>query len=141
MIMARAGGVRRKGGVLSDWVGFSWKETKTTLAAWIRFREAVSPRGAPLSEQFARLADQWKLGIGAISDPQEIRALPGFAELVRLGQDIIPLVLKELDKEPTYWFEVLADITGHDPTPSEHAGDVDEMISAWKRWAAGKNLG
>jgi hypothetical protein len=131
---------RRKDSLIPNRVGFSWQETAATLSAWIQFRRSVSQKSEPIEDRFSRLAQQWKSHIGGISDPQEIRQLPGFAELVRLGPDAIPLILRELEFDSSYWFEVLAEIAGEDPTPAEQAGDVDAMIRAWKDWAAGKNL-
>ncbi len=139
MITAQAGPPRR-GELLPEHLGFSGRETAATLVAWIKFHASVLHTAEPIEQRFYRLANQWKARIGGISDPQDLRALPAFAELVQLGIPAVSLVIRELDSEPSYWFEVLADIAGEDPTPPEHAGDVGQMILAWKRWAGARNL-
>jgi len=107
------------------------------LEAWIKFFQSARSGSAEesLEQRFRRLGDQWKASVGSISNPDDIRAARGYAELVALGRPLIPLILRELDSDPFHWFEVLADITGIDPTPPEQAGDVDAMVAAWKGWA------
>ena len=47
--------------------------------------------------------------------------------------------IPELDREPDYWFWALQAITGEDPVPPAHRGDLSKMAAAWIRW--GKQQG
>jgi hypothetical protein len=113
------------------------------LEAWIGFWQSIASGSADetLEQKFRRVADQWKAAVGSISNLDDIRGAAGYAELVALGRPVIPLILNELDSDPFYWFEVLAEITGVDPTPADQAGDVDAMTAAWKAWSRKKRIG
>jgi hypothetical protein len=56
-----------------------------------------------------------------------------------MGTDAIPLILKELQREPDQWFWALEAITEEDPVPPEAKGNVARMAQAWIEW--GKQRG
>jgi hypothetical protein len=49
--------------------------------------------------------------------------------------EVIPFLLRELEREPDHWFRALHALTGAHPVPAESRGKVHEMAVAWLRWA------
>ena len=56
---------------------------------------------------------------------------PAYQSIIRMGPAVVPLILRELQREPDYWFWALTAITGENPVPPEDAGDLDRMTDAW----------
>jgi hypothetical protein len=89
---------------------------------------------APLAElgaRFATLADQWHRDIAVVSSVHEMVEHPAYQGIIRMGPAVVPLILRELQREPDYWFWALTAITGENPVPPEDAGDLDRMTNAW----------
>jgi hypothetical protein len=60
---------------------------------------------------------------------------PAYQEIIALGPDVVPLLLRDLEENETHWFTALRRITGADPIPHASAGNVPQMKEAWLRWA------
>lgn len=56
-----------------------------------------------------------------------------------MGEEVVPLLLRELERKSGQWFGALKSITGEDPVPKEHKGSTKEMTKAWLEW--GKQQG
>jgi hypothetical protein len=52
-----------------------------------------------------------------------------------MGPEVVPWLLRKLEREPDHWFRALHALTGADPVPAESCGKVREMAQAWLRWA------
>ena len=52
-----------------------------------------------------------------------------------MGSAALPFIFSELEREPDNWFWALKAITGEDPVPEEHRGDVALMAKDWLAWA------
>jgi hypothetical protein len=52
-----------------------------------------------------------------------------------MGPDVLPIIFRELKREPDYWFWALSAITGENPVRAEDAGDLAKMTEVWLRWA------
>jgi hypothetical protein len=55
-----------------------------------------------------------------------------------MGEVIVPLLLRELEKKSGRWFWALKCITREDPVPPESRGKTQEMIKAWLEWGTQK---
>lgn len=97
--------------------------------------EGPTPREeAPLAElaaRFASLAEQWHRDVAVLSSVNEMVEHPAYQSIIRMGPAVVPLILRELQREPDYWFWALTAITGENPVPPEDAGDLDRMTNAW----------
>ena len=93
-----------------------------------------------LENQFAVLAQQWKEGCAFLSSTSAMVAHPAYQAIIELGAPAVPLLLRELDKEPAHWFEALKAITGEDPVATKDWGNIPAMTSAWLTWGRSRNL-
>jgi hypothetical protein len=82
----------------------------------------------PLSEDlFHEWVSEWCGGIGPTSNPAEIVAHPAFRQIVAAGQDAVPLLLRELRKEPSLLVFALHEITGENPVRDRARGKIREL--------------
>lgn len=85
--------------------------------------------------RFKYLTQKWKEDIKYSSNLTEILSNRYYQEIIHLGEiydiEIISLILEDLKSEPDYWFEALSKISGHDPIPDEHRGNLELMTQDW----------
>lgn len=91
-----------------------------------------------LDAQFDRLARQWREETAFMSSVADMEALSSFKEIVAMGAVAIPLLLRQLENNPYYWFWPLHAITGENPVPPAADGDVERMSAAWLTWGRTK---
>ena len=94
-------------------------------------RSAVSPE---LEQTFTALATRWKAERGPTSFVTEMTNHPAYQEIIALGDAAVPLLLRELEREPDFWFAALRALTGANPVPPASRGKVTEMAGAWLAW-------
>jgi len=86
-------------------------------------------------QRFRRLVEQWREETGPISSMTELVQHPAYQEIIRMGWDAVPLLLRELRERPHHWFWALKVITGEDPVQPEDRGDLEQMARAWLTWS------
>ncbi len=74
---------------------------------------------ASIQERFRRLADEWKEQSRYLSNAAQMAMLKPYQRIIGLGLPVVPLILKELQREPDQWFWALESITEQDPVPPE----------------------
>jgi hypothetical protein len=88
-----------------------------------------------VEERFRRLAMAWNEAVAHHSSTSVRNNHPAYREIIGLGPDVIPLLLRDLEENQTHWFCALREITGASPIPESAAGDVPKMVETWLRWA------
>jgi hypothetical protein len=92
-----------------------------------------------LEQLFTELAREWRAETAVHSSVTKKAMHPAYQRIIGMGPAVIPLILRDLEREPDHWFWALTALTGEDPIPPEDAGDIDKMAQAWL--ARGKQLG
>ena len=87
-----------------------------------------------LHNEFARLTALWKSGRDALATAKRMAAHPAYREIIALGWPVVPLIIKELERDPDHWFIALHEITGASPVLPEARGKMDRMVSSWVDW-------
>lgn len=95
---------------------------------------------AAVADQFAKLAEQWKAGTAFLSSATAMVSHPAYRAVIALGAPVVPLLLRDLEREPAHWFEALQAITGADPVPREHWGNITAMRADWLAWGRQRGL-
>ena len=98
-------------------------------------RNGLTYRNDPFETQFCALRDEWIADTQYSSSGTEITNHVAYQRIIAMGQDVVPLIIRELRKRPAHWFWALFIITGHDPVPLEDRGNLAKMRDAWLRWA------
>jgi hypothetical protein len=98
-----------------------------------RIRDVVSD-----AVRFEALRVRWHEQRGATSSITQMALCPAYQRIIGMGEKAIPLILRQLEDradDPDHWFWALQAITGEDPVPVEHRGDMKEMARDWLEWA------
>lgn len=92
-----------------------------------------------VKSQFEDLKSRWINECKFISSSPQIRNNENYKEIIKLGDDVVPLILHDLTEQPNHWFYALEQITGACPTGPEDHGDIQALSQKWIEW--GKNEG
>src|SRR5262245_22578499 len=113
-----------------------------TVDAYVRQlveREVAATSDQSVEDQFEKLAAEWRRAVAPLSAVTKIVQHPAYQAIIALGEPVVPLMLRDLEREPDHWFTALRLLTGADPVAPEDAGRMDRMAAAWVRW--GKERG
>ena len=81
-----------------------------------------------------KLVEEWHQETGMMSLVSKIVMHPAYQRIIGMGQPVIPLILRELEREPDHWFWALRAITGANPVKPEQQGRLKQMAQAWITW-------
>ena len=101
-------------------------------------RVCAIPVDADIERKFDSLVAQWEPAAEAMSSVTRMVLHPAYQKIIAMGPRVIPLVLRELDRELHHWFWALRIITGEDPVPANRRGDLRAMREAWLAWGRSK---
>jgi hypothetical protein len=93
-----------------------------------------------VEQRLRRLEAAWKADTAFLSDAGRIIGHPAFREIVALGDDVVPFLLRDLETAPGLWVWALPEITGVDPVPPPDRGNIRKMSEAWVKWARQKGI-
>ena len=110
--------------------------TGELTAAW---QLGFHSRDEDVERRFEHLASMWRDETFYMSDLTRICNHPTYEEIAAMGWQVVPILLRELETNPDYWFSALRKITGANPVASEMAGQLKDMAAAWIEW--GKDNG
>lgn len=93
-----------------------------------------------IDQKFARLADKWKKESAHLSSIERMAQLPSYQAIISMGAEVVPLLLKELQKEPDHWFWALHTITQEDPANGQGTMRIADLTALWIEWGRQKGL-
>lgn len=132
-----------------DWCGDSYQITQDQIDGclsqldreWFTEESALAPaQESTLKDRFFRLAEQWNEETGHFSSTKEITSNPNYQEIIRLGWDVVPYLLRDLQQNKRFWFPALYEITKIRPFDLCDAGNSRRMVKAWTAWGKRKGL-
>jgi hypothetical protein len=94
----------------------------------------------PVGQRFRELADKWSEETGHVSSINDRISNPEYREIVKLGWEVVPNLLADLERTHRFWFPALTEITGLRPFDQSDAGNLRRMTEAWIRWGKKKGL-
>ena len=93
-----------------------------------------------IKDLFEELKTDWKTRTTYMSNSAQIAAVRSYQRIIGMGPAALPLILKELEREPDHWFWALEAISGENPVPPNQAGRVADMAKRWIEWGRQKGL-
>ena len=84
--------------------------------------------------EFSRLTEEWRAATAFSSSLTEVSAHPAYQRIIGMGRLALPMIFRELATEPDHWFWALKAITGCDPVPLTHRGNIHLMAMDWLNW-------
>ena len=103
--------------------------------ASVPLKELREPAAETIEVRFRSLAAIWHKETDFLSSMSQASNHPAYRQIIELGQEVVPLLLRDLEDHHTHWFTALHAITGAQPIPKSVAGDIPKMAEAWLRWA------
>ncbi len=91
-----------------------------------------------VEQRLRRLESVWDAETCVLSNPSLITGHWAFQEIIGMGQPVVPLLLRDLEKEPGLWVWALPAITGENPVDPADGGNIRKMSEAWVRWGREK---
>jgi hypothetical protein len=92
------------------------------------------PSDAEIERRFYSLVAEWKAAVEALPSVQSMVLHPAYQRIIALGPRAVPLLLRELEREPDHWFWALGILSEEDPVPADARGDLRAMREAWLAW-------
>jgi len=85
-------------------------------------------------EKFQFYLSRWKEETGGESSLTNITSNMNYLRIISLGIEAVPMILRELQREPAPWFVALRAITEDDSVGRDFPGDFRAKAAAWIRW-------
>jgi hypothetical protein len=101
--------------------------------------ESVSIQQSESERIFYDLTVTWRQETALLSSVSMMAMHPAYQRIIGMGKKAIPLILRELQRQPDHWFWALNAITGDNPIDPEDAGNIAKMRDAWLEY--GKKQG
>lgn len=95
---------------------------------------------AATEKKFLELVRVWKRETFHISSTTTAAMHPAYQQIIGMGTRVLPLILRELMREPNLWFWALRAIARANPVPKRALGNLTLMANAWIRWGRGRGL-
>jgi hypothetical protein len=87
-----------------------------------------------LESKFKSFSKRWREEIGGESSLSRITGNVNYLKVINLGKEVVPLILKELQKEPAPWFVALRVLTEEEKVGRDHPGNFRQIADAWIKW-------
>ncbi len=110
------------------------------LVARFHYYLPVSRQRQSIAERFRELVRTWKADVSPLSSTTEMAMHPAYQQIIGLGREAVPMLLRELEIEPDHWFWALKAITSVDPVEPARRGRLEDMAKAWLRWGREQGL-
>ena len=75
-------------------------------------KPSLAPSVEDIEAQFHRLVAQWRADTLVLSDPSKIMGHPAMREIIALGEDVVPFILRDLREKPSLLVWALSEISG-----------------------------
>ncbi len=93
-----------------------------------------------LLREFQTCAERWRKETAIFSSVSDIVLNPSYQRIIGMGPDVVPLILRDLEKTNDHWFWALEAITGHNPITEEDRGRVKKMAKRWLDWGKAEQV-
>ena len=97
-------------------------------------RSESSPLKNETEMEFGKLSKEWEDQTAFLSSIQAKICHPAYLSILALGKQVVPFILKQLQKKPDFWFPALRAITKENPVHSNDVGNLRKMTEAWLQW-------
>jgi len=109
--------------------------------AVLRLVESLAESAGPepgLARKFDELAETWRRETRFISFMQQRALHPAYQRIIGMGWPVVPLLLRELQRESDHWLWALRAITGEEP--ARGLDTLPAAVEAWVKWGRERGL-
>lgn len=97
-------------------------------------------RKAYVERRFRELATKWESETAHLSSLTDVASHPSYASIIKLGWEVVPLLLDDLRQNHRFWFPALQAITTIRPFDLRDTGNGKRMTDAWIQWGIKKGI-
>src|SRR6266704_707790 len=94
----------------------------------------LSAQREDIEPEFNKMVREWNAAGRAKSLVSALAMNTAYQQIIGMGKDAIPLILRELSRELDHWFWALEAISRENPVPDESKGNIKEMARIWLQW-------
>jgi len=87
-----------------------------------------------VEERFRRLEATWMAEVGHHSSSTVLQRHPAFRQIISMGKEVVPFMLRDLAERPRLWVWALPEMTSANPISASDRGNIAKMSAAWLRW-------
>jgi hypothetical protein len=87
-----------------------------------------------LVTEFAGLVKKWRLETAGHSILLKKVMHPSYQQIIGMGEEALPLVLREMQRLPSHWFWALDAITRGKVNPAKDSKNLEDAAKAWIDW-------
>ena len=122
------------------WSSYPCYELQTSEEEQRRHAREVREKADAFRHEFELHANKWKSDTEFLSSVQQTVLHPSYQRIIGMGPDVLPFILRDLEKKPAHWFWALHAITGAEPVPEEDRGRIKRMVQHWLNWAKAEEI-
>lgn len=115
-----------------------WIETRQGLGSIARSGRPFRRTDSEVAARFAELAGQWREATATESSLDRMVMHPAYQQIIGLGPQALPCILRDLARKPGRWAWALTAITGADPAAG--CDTLEDAAAAWLEWGRGAGV-
>lgn len=93
---------------------------------------------AAVFAQFISLVDIWSEDTAVLSSTTEIINHRCYKQIIDMGEEVVPLLIFGVNLGEWFLGHAIYKITGENPVPEEHRGNMQEVANDWVKWGIEK---
>lgn len=93
-----------------------------------------------LEREFRALVEEWINDTAYSSDPTEKFMHHAHLKIIGMGTQVVPLILREVQKMSGHWFLALESITKANPVTPKDEVSLERTANAWLEWGRREGL-
>ena len=101
---------------------------------------ATPAKAKDIAAEFNKQAEKWESETAYLSSTPKKILHESYQSIMAMGPDVVPYLLRDLQKTGRSWFWALRHLTHTNPVVPEDQGNLDKMISAWLSWGKREGL-
>lgn len=100
----------------------------------------TAARAAVIALMFDALATRWRRETGGLSVVRQRYQHPAMGQILSMGMEVVPEILRRLEHQPDHWHTALAQLTGENPIASGEKVTVSQTCARWVAWGRRQGL-
>lgn len=87
-----------------------------------------------------RLAARWRRETGGLAVASARYAHPAYQAILGMGREVVPDLLRVIERQPDHWHQALSSLTGASPVVPGTRVTVSALCAAWVAWGRTQGL-
>ena len=115
-------------------------KTPSEAISLVEQEPPVAAVGAGVEAEFRRLADEWLSETAYLSDPVKIFMHRSHIKIIGMGEKVLPLILREVERMSGDWLFALDAISPENPVRPEDRTNLEKAAGVWLQWGKERGL-